>query len=126
MNFLRRKREQKEAKKQEEVARRRAQLIAEARERAELGLAAIREIASNPPKQGKINDAHRFRYNVFVYDIHRRHIEENLRKAGITLEDIGTSREELHDIYLVAIKADIMVDAGEFGLVVTDATNQDG
>ena len=120
IGFIRKWRKKKEKERTEEEVQRRTQLIEELKADTSIAMSleTLREIKTRPPQETKYQDRHEFRYNVFIYDIQRHYIEGRLSGTGVKLEDIGISEKELHDIWLAAVKADIIVDAKEFGLTV--------
>ncbi len=123
--FFRKKREEKEEKRREE----RVQLIGKLKADTALSLRILREIKTQPPREGRNGGIHNFHYNTTIYNIQRNYILSKLREAEtgskfeFTLGDIGTSKEELEDIRFAAVKADIVVDAKELGLTVTERSS---
>jgi len=120
IGFIRKWRKKKEKERTEEEVQRRTQLIEELKADTSIAMSleTLREIKTRPPQETKYQDRHEFRYNVFIYDIQKDYIEGRLSGTGVKLEDIGISKKELDDIWLAAVKADIIVDAKEFGLTV--------
>ena len=111
---------QKEKKRKEEDQRR-LKVMAEMKLKLERNLETLRNIKLRTPREYRNPiDGHEFQYNTEIYHIQRSYIENKTREAGISLEGIGISNEELNKIYRAAVRADIIVDAPELGLIVED------
>lgn len=125
-NFLAKRREKKAEKKKEDEVQRRAQLLEKLRAETAESLCILRKIGDQSPQESRVLGTHEFHYNTRVYGIQVGYIRGRLRQAEVgstfyfTLKDVGTSEEELHEIWLEAVRADVVVDAEEFGLIVTE------
>jgi len=121
IGFFRKWRKKKEEEREQEEVQRRSQLIEELKADTSIAMSLekLREIKTRPPRESKYQDRHEFRHNVVIYNIQKHYIEGRLSGTGVKLEDIGISEKELDEIWLAAVRADIIVDAKEFGLTVT-------
>jgi len=126
MNFLAKRRKEKAEKKMKKVAQHRARVLEELRTKTEESLRTLREIRDRSPKETRAWGKHQFHYNTSIYRIQNNYIIGKIREAEIgsgfdfTLEDIDISKAELYDIWLAAVRADIIVDGPEFGLIFTE------
>jgi hypothetical protein len=125
-NFFSERRKKKEEKKQQEESQRRTQTLERLRVETAPSLRILRNIKDQPPREMRVSGIHEFHSNTTTYRIQRGYITGKIREAEVgsefnfTLGDIGTSKEELHDIWFSAVRADVIVDAEEFGLIVTE------
>jgi len=121
IGFFRKWRKKKEEEREQEEVQRRSQLIEELKADTSIAMSLekLREIKTRPPRESKYQDRHEFQHNVVIYNIQKHYIEGRLSEAGVKLEDIGISEKELDEIWMAAVRADIIVDAKEFGLTVT-------
>jgi len=131
MDFFEKRRKEKEEEKRKNGGQRRAQILEGLKEETTPHLLILRGIRDESPRESRVEGSHEFQFNRMTYGIQVGHIAEKLRKAereagsDFGLKDVGTSKEELDDIRLAAIRADIIVDGPEFGLIVTERPNSE-